>query len=166
MTATIQARPTLYKGIKMRSRLEADYAAELDRWRVHWGYEPECFASEAGQWLPDFGYSFGSEPFAVFCEIKPAEPLLREHIPGSIGFVQHVDALLERMTIAWASRPDACLELIFWQYGGPEYLMITSGHQGQAWVVTTGHRDIPTLLWTGMGQIGKCCDRKPEVESA
>lgn len=27
----IKARPTIYKGIQMRSRLEADYAAALDR---------------------------------------------------------------------------------------------------------------------------------------
>lgn len=164
--AEIKARPTLYKGIQMRSRLEADYAAEMDRWRVHWGYEPECFASNEGQWLPDFGYSFGGEPFDVFCEIKPAEPLLKQHIPGSIGFTQHVDTILKRMTIAWASRPDAGLELTFWRYGGPAYLTVICGGQGQAWVVDLIDRELPTLLWAGMGQVGKCRDRESEVRSA
>jgi hypothetical protein len=66
MTATteIKARPTIYKGIQMRSRLEADYAPHLDTpapgW-IHepgqvfepdWDYEPECFAGpgEAEAW--------------------------------------------------------------------------------------------------------------------
>lgn len=48
-------RPTTYKGIRMRSRLEAATAAAFDRHNVPWEYEPEAFQAEDGtQYLPDF----------------------------------------------------------------------------------------------------------------
>lgn len=52
-----RARPTVYKGIKMRSRLEAGFAAWLDENGFEWEYEPQAFASEKGQYLPDFKLS-------------------------------------------------------------------------------------------------------------
>ena len=53
---SFKARPTIYKGIHMRSRLEATFAQHLDHSDCgrHWRYEPECFADETGQYLPDF----------------------------------------------------------------------------------------------------------------
>jgi hypothetical protein len=51
---TIPARPTVYRGIQMRSRLEAGFAAWLDRRQFTWGYEPRCFATATRQYLPDF----------------------------------------------------------------------------------------------------------------
>ena len=51
---TLPARPTTYNGVEMRSRLEAGFAMWLDQMRWPWEYEPECFASPRGQWLPDF----------------------------------------------------------------------------------------------------------------
>lgn len=54
MSATMQARPTTYAGVKMRSRLEAGFAQWLDRAHLAWSYEPRCYASKKGQWLPDF----------------------------------------------------------------------------------------------------------------
>jgi hypothetical protein len=50
----IKARPTSYKGIEMRSRLEADFAGYLDRKEKIWEYEPRAYASQHGQWVPDF----------------------------------------------------------------------------------------------------------------
>lgn len=50
----LRARPTIYNGIRMRSRLEAGFAAWLDEAKLSWAYEPECFAGPAGQYLPDF----------------------------------------------------------------------------------------------------------------
>jgi hypothetical protein len=50
----LRARPTIYKGVQMRSRLEAGFAQWLDGMGFEWEYEPECFASDGGQWLPDF----------------------------------------------------------------------------------------------------------------
>lgn len=67
--ARIPARPTTYKGIKMRSRLEAGYAAHLDHSRVAWEYEPECFGDELGQYLPDFRVKTPTDTFYI--EIKP-----------------------------------------------------------------------------------------------
>lgn len=52
--ATIKARPTIYKGVEMRSRLEATYAEVCDRHGWGWRYEPYALASAEGQWLPDF----------------------------------------------------------------------------------------------------------------
>jgi hypothetical protein len=163
MTETeIKARPTLYKGIQMRSRLEADYAAALDAQGHRWEYEPECFASSEGQWLPDFGIA----PFIeldereappLFAEVKPAEPLMK-HIPGSVAFVEHVDAVLRRMTIAWESRPDARLTLVFWRYGGPKYLSLYCQRQGHPWLASFDGTQIMDLIWRGMGQYRRLND--------
>jgi hypothetical protein len=78
---TIKARPTVYKGIKMRSRLEAAFAQELDARDLEfgWKYEPECFADESGQYLPDFQY------LDIYYEVKPpnadfAAALKRMHV--------------------------------------------------------------------------------------
>lgn len=84
----IAARPTLYKGIQMRSRLEALYAAYLDEvkrlcWAPgglgntlgdQWSYEPDCYADESGQYLPDFKAPFLAEDFTWvwnYVEVKP-----------------------------------------------------------------------------------------------
>jgi hypothetical protein len=73
---TIPARPTIYNGIQMRSRLEAGYAAWLDQWNFDWTYEPNAFASERGQYLPDFRLdavrcSWLADPATVYVEVKP-----------------------------------------------------------------------------------------------
>jgi hypothetical protein len=52
--AWLKPRPTIYKGIQMRSRLEALYAQSLDSGGIEWEYEPQCFADEQGQYLPYF----------------------------------------------------------------------------------------------------------------
>lgn len=78
---TIKARPTVYNGIKMRSRLEAHYAAYLDANNHPWQYEPECFATETGQYLPDFAITDQTEAVA-YIEVKP-EPILRD--PDSLS---------------------------------------------------------------------------------
>ena len=76
-TSTIQARPTLYNGIQMRSRLEADYASCLDRGGIDWKYEPTCFAGPDGQWLPDFKTKPGG-----YIEVKPA---CRKKVPARVA---------------------------------------------------------------------------------
>ena len=52
--STWKARPTTYRGIQMRSRLEARFAATLDAIGHPWQYEPRAFGSRDGQYLPDF----------------------------------------------------------------------------------------------------------------
>ena len=144
----IPARPTTYKGIQMRSRLEADYAAYLDRRDCTWEYEPVCFASDEGQWLPDF---LRPGKTRMFQEIKSAHLLKREEDETSFLFVvNRVDSILKRMTIAWQSDPDACLQLIFWTYEASCPVLSISGYRTDVWIVE-GPNGIP-LLWPGMGQ--------------
>jgi hypothetical protein len=51
----IEAKPTTYAGIEMRSRLEAGWAASLDQLGIEWEYEPETIRLESGAWyVPDF----------------------------------------------------------------------------------------------------------------
>lgn len=93
-----QARPTTYKGIQMRSRLEALFAQELDevpgKGQTGWEYEPQCFASEAGQYLPDFRINYEAGPVR-YIEVKP---------PSA-----DAAAALKLMHIILASDPDAML---------------------------------------------------------
>lgn len=95
----LPARPTTYRGIKMRSRMEAEFAARLDDvWRDEfgdeWSYEPMCFASATGQYLPDFMVvTPGGQ--RIYIEVKPE--------------VGDFDALRNRVEIIWESEPDAFL---------------------------------------------------------
>lgn len=56
----LPARRTVYQprmggaAIEMRSRLEAKVAAALDNHGFEWTYEPQAFATQSGQYLPDF----------------------------------------------------------------------------------------------------------------
>jgi len=58
---TIEARPSWYGGTVFRSKLEADWAATLDDWRIVWQYEPETITLPSGVtyipdfWLPELG---------------------------------------------------------------------------------------------------------------
>ncbi|NEA21577.1 hypothetical protein [Actinomadura bangladeshensis] len=76
MTKPLKARPTVYKGIRMRSRLEAGFAAWLDETHFDWEYEPCAFATEDGQYLPDFRLrnvfvAWMEKPATVYIEVKP-----------------------------------------------------------------------------------------------
>jgi hypothetical protein len=100
-----KARPTMYKGIQMRSRLEAGFAAWLDRGLVAWTYEPRAYAGENGQYLPDFELpeiSFLGLPTRVFIEVKPRQPDL--------------EVLLMQHAILRASEPE-CQLIVVWPDG-------------------------------------------------
>lgn len=62
----IPARPTTYKGVQMRSRLEARVAAWMDEGNLRWQYEPRVYKSRAREYLPDF--QVGDR---TFIEVKP-----------------------------------------------------------------------------------------------
>lgn len=154
MTAiTMKARPTTYSGIKMRSRLEALFAEELDQWGIGWTYEPECFAGPGGQYLPDFkldieGFDIatndpeadeptgclqvglprliGTPPMrgSVYVEVKPSVPAVAE-------------TLAERMCIIRASEPDAHLLVAT---PDVDYLRWADGD-----------------LWTSAARLAQCC---------
>lgn len=74
-----RARPTTYRGITMRSRLEAGFATWLDRSHIAWEYEPLVHAGPAGQYLPDFLLhgvhdTLTAQTGAVYVEVKPTLP--------------------------------------------------------------------------------------------
>lgn len=70
-------RPTIYNGIRMRSRLEAAWAEQFDAFGWAWEYEPFAVATTAGQYLPDFRIAIHQDAPPVYAEVKPsifAEP--------------------------------------------------------------------------------------------
>jgi hypothetical protein len=66
MEYTIKSKPTIYKGTKFRSRLEARWAAFFDL--IGWRYQYEPF--DLNGWTPDFQV-FGSNGRYVLFEVKP-----------------------------------------------------------------------------------------------
>jgi ribosomal protein L37AE/L43A len=66
--------PTLYRGVMMRSRLEARWAAFFDALRWPWEYEPLDLAG----YIPDFVLGF--EAGDVIVEVKPRD--------GDLAFAQ------------------------------------------------------------------------------
>ncbi len=147
----IPARPTTYKGIQMRSRLEADYASALDRDGETWEYEPKCFGGPDGQWLPDFRVGFDG----IYTEIKPAHLILWD-TPSMLDVYERVDKILRQMTVAWLSEPDVTLQLIFWTYGKEQAeapLTIMGSRDRRRWLAYTPSTLEVPLFWPGMGQL-------------
>lgn len=49
------AKPSVYGGYAMRSKVEVQFAQTLDQWQVQWRYEPRTFRlSPTMTYLPDF----------------------------------------------------------------------------------------------------------------
>jgi predicted nuclease of restriction endonuclease-like RecB superfamily len=99
----LKARPTTYKGIRMRSRTEAAYAARLDAAGLSWEYEPRCFANERAQYLPDFRVT--DRGCTVYIEVKGVLPLAE------------VEAVQRRMETILDSEPTAMLVLVITSSG-------------------------------------------------
>jgi hypothetical protein len=108
----------------MRSRLEASFAAYLDRHQWDWEYEPACFAGSAGQWLPDFLRRAGES--VEYIELKPAARFL-PLAHGALSAAETINPILARMAVVWETDPDARLELVFWEYGARQPRMTISG---------------------------------------
>jgi len=96
-----QPRITVYRGIEMRSRLEALAAAYLDRHGFAWEYEPICFAGIGGQYLPDFRV-LQPKKANVYLEVKPKPNKLETTVRQQI----------QRMAVIWESEPDARLIIV------------------------------------------------------
>lgn len=117
----IQARPTTYKGIHMRSRLEARVAAIMDSWTdTTWVYEPRAFANELGQYLPDFRVD--GMPQAMYVEVKPT--------------LESAYRVMPRMQIIWDSDPKAWLCLIV-PVDGDQWLtlLVYGDRRNRKWLV-------------------------------
>ena len=141
---SLAGRPTLYKGVWMRSRLEADFAQRvLDhgiRPGEFWKYEPCCFASERGQYLPDFGFITANSR-TIYWEVKPFA-LWQQ------GPTDSIFELVSKMTIVWDSEPAAALMLVFWSYGGglDRSCCLFASRQGTLWeIARPGQRDF--VVW-------------------
>lgn len=95
---TLTARPTIYNGIQMRSRLEATVASNFERWGYDWRYEYRAFASPDGQYLPDFELWIDNR--------------LRTVVEVKGEMVDRPAEVFRRMEIVWRSEPNAYLLLI------------------------------------------------------
>lgn len=87
----LAARPTNYRGTRMRSRLEATVAAALDAAGVTWAYEPIVLAGTDGQWLPDFGI-VGCAGTTVYVEVRPTAELARRGLVRYAAITAECDA--------------------------------------------------------------------------
>ena len=155
----IPARTTMYKGIQMRSRLEADFAAFLDRAGTDWKYEPICFAGPDGQWLPDFRTEVPSG-LRTYFEIKP-KPLPDDEI----------DRILGQMSVAWLTEPGAVLQLVIWPFRNPRGSESIMGfpHWDDDDDDMTWWWDLPgedrIRPWPGMGQLEEFVRRARVAEA-
>lgn len=134
----------------MRSRLEAGFAAWLDQMGVPWQYEPTAFASDRGQYLPDFvtELQFGDDTRTAYIEIKPRHPdgdqgeifTALGPVMGSPRFISELcpelAALGRRMSVVWESDPSAFLLLVWPNIhpdgGWPSALMLAQFEPGDA----------------------------------
>lgn len=122
------ARPTIYRGIKMRSRLEARFAEGLDANKVKWAYEPVCYADGSGQYLPDFRIEIGGE--VAYIEVKPTEAAAKT-------------ALEHQMPIIWSSEPAAHLAAV-WRNEQEEGFAFGAG---TGWFGETRHPRVDIRTW-------------------
>jgi hypothetical protein len=91
---SIKAKPTYYKGILFRSRLEALWAHWFDCNGFNWQYEPEITLSEDGtMYTPDF--LIDKDGVIAFVEVKPTLEMFNDNAKRRIfSFIrtqQHFD---------------------------------------------------------------------------
>lgn len=111
MTYLAPGRRTAYAGIMMRSRLEATFAAHLDGLGIEWRYEPRCYASIDGQYLPDF--QIERDGLSLFYEVKPP--------------TADTGKALARMHVIRASLPSASLFVVVPAGRYPDQRWVTAG---------------------------------------
>lgn len=121
-TGIIDSEPTDYAGFTMRSKLEADFAAHLDRLGVPWTYEPQIFGPRGSGYLPDFLLLRGAE--RTYVELKPT--------------IEQAHAAKARAEIIWETRPEALLLVVSaegnWWYAG------VRGRPWEPWQEVWKHR--------------------------
>lgn len=134
----LQARPTDYAGIHMRSRLEATVASNLDGLGVRWSYEPRAFGGPGmQQWLPDFRFETGpvADPKVHYLEVKGT--LTGRESEG--GSTARRRLLMTRMAVAWESEPDAVLVIAEhnWRFNerNPGNPSVWAATRGVGWTV-------------------------------
>jgi len=129
----------------MRSRLEATFAAGLDKLGIVWQYEPRCFADETGQYLPDFEIALGDKT-QCFIEVKPA-------FPSAFHMVW------QRMEIILASLPSATLALVSPDLGS-KLLISDTAEWAQRGCPQSKIRFVRAGVWT---KLGPAVDSRPDA---
>lgn len=66
----IKAIETRYSGCRFRSRTEARWCVLFNAMEWAWEYEPQGFATTAGNYLPDFRLTVTGAPAPVWFEVK------------------------------------------------------------------------------------------------
>jgi hypothetical protein len=110
MARDIEATPTIYKGVRFRSRLEARWAVFWDELKVKWEYEPQTFKFADGtQYTPDFWIV----DLALWVEIKPNTKIAHEEKAeckcSQLAYVSGDLVYLDQGGFAWHISED-------WQY--------------------------------------------------
>jgi hypothetical protein len=118
----IESKNTEYRGVLMRSRLEADFARHLDDMGANWTYEPAIYGPRGKGYLPDFqierpdGYHF--------IEVKPT--------------LAEVPLAKKRMEIIWNTHPDAVL--IVACAAGCRWFACERGQEWTSWIDRWKHQ--------------------------
>lgn len=113
-TPRILAKPTAYRGVGMRSKLETQAAACLDALRIPWVYEPKIFSEyrRAGTgYLPDFRLWPSDTGVTWYLEIKPNSIWDPTTSPGSGTAL--VEAL-DKMTVIQHRANDPHAVILLW----------------------------------------------------
>ena len=88
----IKAIPTVYKGVKFRSKLEAQWAKFFDSVGIEWAYEQEgCQFEDGTKYLPDFYLPESKQFFEVKGvmtdkDMHKIEKMLNNGIPVAVGY--------------------------------------------------------------------------------
>lgn len=92
----IDPKPVTYRGVGMRSKLEADFAHHLDSLGIRWVYAPAIFGPRDAGYLPDFRLI--RDDGWHFVELKPT--------------LDQAEAAKTRIAIIWQTFPDAALIVV------------------------------------------------------
>lgn len=119
----IDPHPAEYRGVAMRSQLEADFAKHLDNTGLRdWQYEPQTFRGERDPgYIPDFTVTLNGR--ACYYEVKPT--------------LAEVRAASHRMEVVWETDPDAILVVVCGEQC--KFFTALRGHPWESWVERWAH---------------------------
>lgn len=118
----LESRRTAYRGVLMRSRLEAAFARYLDDRQIRWIYEPALFGPPGRGYLPDF--RLVRDDGWHFAEVKPT--------------VAQAEAAKTRIEIIWETYPDAVLVVVSAQQS--RWFAAVAGGEWVSWVERWRHQ--------------------------
>lgn len=90
----IKSKPTEYKGIQFRSKLEAQVAYFFDQCGIHWQYEPDRLGDGDREYNPDFYLPETDD----YVEVKGERPGYEQEILKARSFVSF-DGPIKRLII-------------------------------------------------------------------